>query len=135
METLDVVAGILVHDRHILCVQRGKAKYTYVSYKYEFPGGKIEHGETPEAALHRELLEELNKDVTVNQKDLFIVHKHVYKDFAVTLHFYLCYVTDRALRDNEHVDIKWLTQDELGTLDWAEADKHIIAKLQEADLK
>jgi 8-oxo-dGTP diphosphatase len=107
MKTLEVVAGILYHEGQVLCVQRGKAKFDYIAYKYEFPGGKIEPGETPEAALVRELQEELHKTVKVTPEQLFTEVTHQYDDFVVHVRFYLCPVKDRTLKDNEHMTITW----------------------------
>lgn len=131
MKRLEVVAGILFHDGHILCVKRGKAKFNYIANKYEFPGGKIEPGETPEAALVRELQEELHKMVKVTPEQLFTEVTHQYEDFAVHVRFYLCSVASRTLNDKEHTAIKWVRPQEITQLDWVEADKEIVAKVAE----
>lgn len=62
----DVVAAVVVHEGKILCMQRGETKYDYTSHKWEFPGGKVEVGESEQTALHRELLEEMDYDVQVD---------------------------------------------------------------------
>jgi 8-oxo-dGTP diphosphatase len=131
MKTLEVVAGILYHEGQVLCVQRGKAKFDYIAYKYEFPGGKIEPGETPEAALVRELQEELHKTVKVKPEQLFTEVTHKYADFAVHVCFYLCPVKDRTLKDSEHMTITWTWPQDIEKLDWVDADKEIVKKVAE----
>lgn len=131
MKTLEVVAGILYHEGQVLCVQRGKAKFDYIAYKYEFPGGKIEQGETPEAALVRELQEELHKTVNVTTEQLFTEVTHQYEDFAVHVRFYLCSVKDRTLKDSEHINITWTRPQDIEKLDWVDADKEIVKKVAE----
>jgi len=74
MKTVEVVAAIIVNDREFLCVQRGESSLDYISRKYEFPGGKIEVGETHEEALIRELYEELCIDVVIEQLFLSVEH-------------------------------------------------------------
>ena len=129
MKQLEVVAGILLHQGQVLCVQRGTNQHSYIAYKYEFPGGKIEPGETPEAALMRELQEELHKTVKVTPEQLFTEITHQYEDFAVHVRFYLCPVADRQLQDTEHVAIKWVAPSAIEQLDWVEADREIVKQV------
>jgi 8-oxo-dGTP diphosphatase len=122
-----VSAAIIVENKKILCVQRNKGKYDYISYKYEFPGGKLEEGENEEDALKREISEELNLEIDVAEK--FIVVTHEYLDFNLTMHSYLCKANTEKLFLKEHIDAKWLHKDELIELDWAAADLPIVSKL------
>jgi 8-oxo-dGTP diphosphatase len=131
MKHLDVVAAIIIHNKQILCMQRGKAKYEYVSYKYEFPGGKIEKGETRTQALMRELREEMNISIKIFAKDYFLTVNHAYPDFGITLHSYLCPVDSREFVRQEHVNHKWVYPEDLSSLDWAEADLPIVEKIME----
>jgi 8-oxo-dGTP diphosphatase len=122
-----VSAAIIVENKKILCVQRNKSKYDYISYKYEFPGGKLEEGENEEDALIREISEELNLVIDVAEK--FLVVTHEYLDFNLTMHSYLCKANTEKLVLKEHIDAKWLHKDELIELDWAAADLPIVSKL------
>lgn len=122
-----VSAAIIVENKKILCVQRNKGKYDYISYKYEFPGGKLEEGENEEDALKREILEELNLKIDVKEK--FLVVTHEYLDFNLTMHSYLCKANTEQLVLKEHIDAKWLHKNELIELDWAAADLPIVSKL------
>lgn len=127
MKKVEVVAGVIFFGDHILCVQRPKNKLHYISEKFEFPGGKIEKGETKEDALHRELLEELNLSTKINSFFLTVVHE--YPDFELIMHSFLCEVESKELILHEHIDHKWLTKNELSVLDWAAADIPIVDKL------
>jgi 8-oxo-dGTP diphosphatase len=111
----------------VLCVQRPKNKFPYISEKYEFPGGKIEEGETKEEALHRELLEELNFSTKI--KNCFLTVVHQYPDFELIMHSFICEVDSKELTLHEHIDQKWLEINELTALDWAAADIPIVEKL------
>ncbi|WP_269849329.1 NUDIX domain-containing protein [Methanosarcina horonobensis] len=71
MKHIEVVAGIIIYEDRILCMQRDANKYDYLSYKYEFPGGKVEPGETNSQALMRELLEEMGIEIKVSENDFF----------------------------------------------------------------
>jgi 8-oxo-dGTP diphosphatase len=127
MKKIKVVAAVIFWNDLVLCVQRPKNKLFYISEKFEFPGGKIEEGETEEEALKRELLEELN--LTVEIKSFFMTVEHEYPDFEITMHSFICEVDSGELILNEHIDKKWLKINELNSLDWAEADIPIVEKL------
>lgn len=127
MKKVEVVAAIIYFENKILCVQRPKNKLSYISEKFEFPGGKIEHGETHKVALKRELFEELN--ITTDIKSKFITVVHQYPDFELTMHSYVCEVKTDELLLNEHISMEWLKLNELKKLDWAAADIPIVNKL------
>lgn len=126
-----VVAAIIQCGGNILCVQKGPGKYPYLQYTYEFPGGKIEEGESPEAALRREVREELCLDIRVI--DAYLAVEHDYPDFSITLQSYLSTVSDvRPLHLNEHVHALWLPPARLAELNWAAADLPIVRRLSDA---
>lgn len=131
MKENEAVAAIIIYQDKILCMQRSKGKYDYLSYKYEFPGGKVEPGETSVEALQRELREEIALEVEVKDKDYYMSVEYTYPDFKMTMHSYICHVEDQAFRRKEHMDHKWLTKKELMTLDWVPADMPIVKRLQE----
>jgi 8-oxo-dGTP diphosphatase len=134
MKHLEVVAAIIMNNNEILCMQRDLGKYDYVSYKYEFPGGKLEIGESQVQALMRELSEEMDLQITITQNDFFITVEHTYPDFSITMHSYICYVDNRTFTRKEHISHTWLKADSLTTLDWAAADLPIVEKLKEVML-
>ena len=127
MKKVEVVAAIIKFGEEILCVQRAQNKLPYISEKYEFPGGKIEEGESNVEALARELSEELN--ITADIQSLFLKVIHPYPDFELTMHSFICKVDSKKITLNEHIDSKWLTIDQLEELDWAAADIPIVNKL------
>ncbi len=129
MKKVEVVAAIIYFENEILCVQRPENKLSYISKKFEFPGGKIENGETKEEALKRELIEELN--IPINIKSLFLTIVHEYPDFELTMHSFICEVETKQITLNEHISFEWLTLSELNKLDWAAADIPIVDKLVE----
>lgn len=129
MKTLNVVGAILTYQNKILCAQRGEGKYDYVSYKYEFPGGKIEEGETPKEALHRELIEEMLVDIDIDDMSYFDTVEYEYPDFKIKMSTFIAPIRDQKVTLTEHADIKWLVPSELDTLEWAQADIPIMKKL------
>ena len=129
MKQLEVVAGIIICAGEILCLQRSVAKYDYISYKFEFPGGKIEQGETPVVALKRELQEELELALEVREQDFFMEIRHSYPDFAIHMVSYICQVPNKGFKLKEHKGYKWMKPSELGELEWLPADVAIVEKL------
>ena len=124
MKTIEVVAAIVVHEGEVLCVRRGPHKLPYISEKWEFPGGKIEEGESAPQALEREIAEELHRPITVGH--LLTTVDHTYPDFRILLHAYVCGTADRRLTLTEHTEYRWLAAGQLAGLDWAAADLPIV---------
>lgn len=129
MKHIEVVAAIIRCNNKILCMQRGEGKYEYISYKYEFPGGKIEADELQSDALMRELIEEMSLKTYIDQNNYFMTINHTYPDFKITMHTYLINVENVSFKINEHIGYKWLEVDKLLGLDWAAADLPIVKKL------
>lgn len=127
MKYIEVVAAVIISENKILCVQRNQNKYDYISFKYEFPGGKIEGEESREQALKREIMEELNMDIEISNSFLTVYHQ--YPDFHLTMHSYICSCKDTTLVLREHIAFKWLTFDKLQSLNWAAADLPIVEKI------
>jgi 8-oxo-dGTP diphosphatase len=129
MKRIEVVAAVIQHQNKILAVQRGPAKYAYISEKWEFPGGKMEAEETEEQTIIREIREELDMQIEVKAKLLTV--EHSYPDFHLTMHAYLCETEQSEPTLTEHIDFKWLSLAELEVLDWAGADVPIVEVLQQ----
>lgn len=115
-------------------MQRPAGGYSYTNFKFEFPGGKIEPGETHVQALMRELNEEMEFQVNITEDDYFMTVEHQYPDFKITMYSYLCPVENPHFVRKEHVDSKWLPLDQLQTLDWAAADQPIVLELRKRGL-
>ena len=129
MKQIEVVAAIIICNEKILCMQRGKGKFDYISFKYEFPGGKIETSETLTCALEREIKEEMEIEIIVSQSDYFNTIKHKYPDFEITMHAFICKINEERFSRNEHVNHVWANLSDLNNLDWAAADLPIVEKL------
>ena len=124
---IEVVGGIFIRKGKVLASMRGESKYAYVAHKYEFVGGKIEAGETPEQALTRELCEEMGAKIEVISHYMSVTHE--YPDFIVTLSVYECeMLSDFVL--NEHESYAWLAPSELNPEEWAPADADMIETLK-----
>ena len=125
MCAIEVVAAVILHEGRILATQRG-----YGEWKdwWEFPGGKMEAGETPEEALVREILEELSTEISVDE--FLCTVEYDYPKFSLTMHCYLCSLVTEALHLNEHEAAKWLTLDELDCVEWLPADLKVIEALK-----
>lgn len=127
MKKIEVVAAIICYQDKILCAQRAASPLEYVSCKFEFPGGKIEPGESKKAALKRELIEELGVQPKIN--DLYLTVTHHYPDFILTMHSFICEIDSKQITLNEHLSSVWLKKEALLSLDWAAADLPIVDKL------
>ena len=125
MKEIKVVAAIIVKDGRLFATQRG-----YGDYKdwWEFPGGKIEPGETPEQALKREIKEEL--DTEINVGDHLITVEYDYPKFHMTMGCYLCSVVSGKLTLLEHEAARWLGPDELESVKWLPSDIEVVEKLK-----
>ena len=129
MKKVEVVAAIIYVEDEILCVQRPKNKLEYISEKFEFPGGKIEEGESREEALERETNEELSLNIKVGRDNFFLTNIHEYPDFELTMHSFICKIENKKLTLHEHINQEWLAIEKLDKLDWAAADIPIVNKL------
>ena len=119
---IDVTCAIIQRGGLILAAQRSAAMS--LPYKWEFPGGKIDPGESPEECLRRELIEELGIQVHVGRSLPLSVHQ--YPTFAITLHPFICTIESGDIVLHEHAAVSWLPPNKLHTLDWAEADVPVI---------
>ncbi len=124
---IEVVAAIIFFKNKILCLKRGYSKYDYISFKYEFPGGKIKNDESNVSALKREIKEELNIDIIIKNKFKTIIHN--YPDFKIKLHSYICITNNFNGKLYEHSEYKLLKIDELKSVNWLEADIPLIDDL------
>lgn len=126
MKTIEVVAAIIIKDGEVFATQRG-----YGEWKgwWEFPGGKIEPGETLQEALVREIHEELDADISVGA--LLETVEWDYPTFHLTMHCYLCTLLSASLNLNEHQAAAWLTPQTLTTVKWLPADEGLIGRLRE----
>ena len=122
---LDVVAAVIFHEGRIFATQRGYGNYRH---KWEFPGGKLEIGETGEQAIVREIREELEADINVGE--LFYTVDHDYPEFHVTMYCYLCTLKSDHLTLVEHEAAKWLGRDDIDSVDWLPSDLEVVDKLK-----
>ena len=125
MKQIEVVAAVIMAESKIFATQRG---YGDFKDKWEFPGGKMEPGETPDQTLVREIREELAARIAV---DRFVCTvEHDYPSFHLTMHCYLCHVESGDLRLLEHEAARWLDLANLESVDWLPADLKILPALK-----
>lgn len=126
MKTIEVVAAIIIKDGTVFATQRG-----YGQWKdwWEFPGGKIEKGESPQEALAREIREELDAEIKVGR--LLETVEWEYPDFHLTMHCFVCTLLSDSLHLNEHEAAAWLTSETLHSVKWLPADEGLVGRIGE----
>ena len=126
MKTIRVAAAVIYKDHKIFATQRG-----YGAFKdgWEFPGGKIEEGETPENALIREIREELDTEISVGEKITCV--EYDYPKFHLSMDCFWAEIVSGDLVLKEHEAAKWLSREELDSVDWLPADLELIEKIKE----
>lgn len=125
MKRIEVVAAVIADGGRIFATQRGYGEF---KDKWEFPGGKMEPGESPEEALVREIREELDTEIEVGE--LLTTVEYTYPAFHLTMHCYLCSVKSGSLTLKEHEAARWLDRDSLWSVDWLPADIGVISALE-----
>ncbi len=124
-KTVNVVAAIIREEDRIFATQRGYGEF---KNGWEFPGGKIEQGETPVTALKREIMEELDTEIEVGE--LIDTIEYDYPDFHLTMHCYWSFVKSGSLELKEHKAAKWLSKKQLYSVEWLPADITLIEKIE-----
>lgn len=124
MKTIRVVAAVIYSENKIFATARGYGEF---KGQWEFPGGKIEPEETPQEALVREIQEEL--DVKIEVGDLIDTIEYDYSSFHLSMDCFWCNVTEGEITLKEAEDARWLSKDELYSVDWLPADMELIEKL------
>jgi len=126
MKEIKVVAAIIQKENKILATKRGYGEFINM---WEFPGGKIESGETKEQALVREIKEELNIEISVDKFAIDIEYR--YPNFYLFMSCFMCSIKEGSIELLEHNDGKWITKEELNTLNWLPADIDAVNYLKE----
>lgn len=130
MKLIEVVAAVISDShRRILATRRGYGEW---QGWWEFPGGKMEAGETGEEALQREIHEELSADIAIDT--LLCTVDYDYPTFHLTMHCYSCTLTSDAVHLNEHSAARWLAKEDLDALQWLPADVQVIEKIKQTDI-
>ena len=125
MKTLRVVAAVILRDGKVFATQRGYGPW---KDSWEFPGGKIEEGESPEEALEREIREELDTEIRVGEK--LVQAEYDYPEFHLSMGCYLCGILSGNLTLKEHESARWLGKQELDAVDWLPADRMAVEELR-----
>lgn len=125
MKRIEVVAAIIMRGKEVFATQRGYGQW---QGWWEFPGGKMEEGESPQEALRREIREELDAEIEVG--DLLETVEWDYPEFHLTMHCYFCTLLSESVHLNEHYAAAWLTKDTLNSVKWLPADEGLIKRLQ-----
>lgn len=125
MKTIEVVAAVIYEDGAYFATQRGYGEFEGL---WEFPGGKIESGESREVALKREIQEELGVDIAI--ENLLCTTEYDYPSFHLTMHCYLCNIASGEIELREHKSARWLTVELLDSVEWLSADLEVVEKLK-----
>ena len=126
MKTIEVVAAITIRDGQVFATQRGYGEF---QGWWEFPDGKMEPGESPQMALKREIREELDAEIEVNE--LLETVEWDYPNFHLTMHCFICSLLSESLHLNEHEAATWLTHETLRSVKWLPADEILLDKIAE----
>ena len=124
MKTIEVVAAIIVKDGQVFATQRGYGEF---QGWWEFPGGKMEVGESPQLALKREIREELDAEIEV--KELLETVEWDYPNFHLTMHCFICSLLSESVHLNEHEAATWLNLENLRSVKWLPADEILLDKI------
>ena len=125
MKKIQVAAAIIKRDNEVFATARGYGQFKGL---WEFPGGKIEQGETPEEALYREIIEELDTKIKINK--LLEIVEYDYPDFHLIMYCYFCEIIEGNLVLKEALESKWLKLEDIDLVDWLPADLSVIEKVK-----
>ena len=125
MRNIEVVAAVIHRDGAYFATQRGYGEFEGM---WEFPGGKIEPGESREVALKREIQEELDVDIVINK--FLLTTEYDYPSFHLIMHCFLCQIEAGEIELREHKSARWLTAETLHSVEWLPADRDLIGMLK-----
>lgn len=126
MKRIEVVAAVIVRDDKVLATRRGYGEW---QGWWEFPGGKMEAGESPRDALRREIREELDAEIEVGR--LLETVEWDYPSFHLTMHCFICSLVSGSMNLNEHEAAAWLTKENIGSVKWLPADEGLIGRIRQ----
>ena len=126
MKRIEVVAAVIVRDGEVLATRRGYGEW---QGWWEFPGGKMEAGESPQDALRREIREELDAEIEVGR--LLETVEWDYPSFHLTMHCFICTLVSGSMNLNEHEAAAWLTKENIGSVKWLPADEGLTEKIRQ----
>ena len=126
MKRIEVVAAVIVRDDEVLATRRGYGEW---QGWWEFPGGKMEAGESPRDALRREIREELDAEIEVGR--LLETVEWDYPAFHLTMHCFICSLVSGSMNLNEHEAAAWLTKENIGSVKWLPADEGLIGRVRQ----
>ena len=126
MKRIEVVAAVIVRDGEVLATRRGYGEW---QGWWEFPGGKMEAGESPRDARRREIREELDAEIEVGR--LLETVEWDYPAFHLTMHCFICSLVSGSMNLNEHEAAVWLTKENIGSVKWLPADEGLIGRIRQ----